>query len=167
MRGIGTWTAEMLLIFRLGRPDVFPGTDYGIRKGYLLTFGKTKVGKPITADMLPKPEADAAAGGALEAVALGSQLVPVAGLRVAAHAHPPGKSSYHNCMSDLRRRRNATSAFTGISISRREKTPGWKPSRPRIRPRPTTIGTNASPRNAMRPTAPRASSMARTRSSAS
>jgi DNA-3-methyladenine glycosylase II len=56
VRGIGTWTAEMLLIFRLGRPDVFPMTDYGIRKGYLLTFGKPKVGKPITADMLPKPE---------------------------------------------------------------------------------------------------------------
>jgi DNA-3-methyladenine glycosylase II len=56
VRGIGTWTAEMLLIFRLGRPDVFPGTDYGIRKGYLLTFGKVKPGKPITADMLPKPE---------------------------------------------------------------------------------------------------------------
>jgi DNA-3-methyladenine glycosylase II len=57
VRGIGTWTAEMLLIFRLGRPDVFPETDYGIRKGYLLTFGKPKLGKPITVDMLPKPEA--------------------------------------------------------------------------------------------------------------
>jgi DNA-3-methyladenine glycosylase II len=56
VRGIGTWTAEMLLIFRLGRPDVFPGTDYGIRKGFLLTFGKVKVGKPVTLDMLPKPE---------------------------------------------------------------------------------------------------------------
>jgi DNA-3-methyladenine glycosylase II len=56
VRGIGTWTAEMLLIFRLGRPDVFPGTDYGIRKGYLLTFGKVKPDKPISVDMLPKPE---------------------------------------------------------------------------------------------------------------
>src|SRR6202161_195393 len=56
VRGIGTWTAEMLLMFRLGRPDVFPGTDYGIRKGYLVTFGRTKVGKAITADMLTKPE---------------------------------------------------------------------------------------------------------------
>jgi DNA-3-methyladenine glycosylase II len=56
VRGIGTWTAEMLLMFRLGRPDVFPGTDYGIRKGYLVTFGKVKVGKPISIDMLPKPE---------------------------------------------------------------------------------------------------------------
>jgi DNA-3-methyladenine glycosylase II len=56
VRGIGTWTAEMLLIFRLGRPDVFPGTDYGIRKGYLLCFGKVKAGEPINVDMLPKPE---------------------------------------------------------------------------------------------------------------
>jgi DNA-3-methyladenine glycosylase II len=56
VRGIGTWTAEMLLMFRLGRPDVFPGSDYGIRKGYLVTFGKVKAGKPITIDMLPKPE---------------------------------------------------------------------------------------------------------------
>ena len=56
VRGIGKWTAEMLLIFRLGRPDVFPGTDYGIRKGYLLTFGKTRKGEPITAAMLPMPE---------------------------------------------------------------------------------------------------------------
>src|SRR5580700_4486803 len=56
VRGIGTWTAEMLLIFRLGRPDVFPVTDYGIRKGYLLTFGRIKVGKPITLEMLPKAE---------------------------------------------------------------------------------------------------------------
>jgi DNA-3-methyladenine glycosylase II len=56
VRGVGTWTAEMLLMFRLGRPDVFPVTDYGIRKGFLLTFGKVKAGRPITLKMLPKPE---------------------------------------------------------------------------------------------------------------
>jgi DNA-3-methyladenine glycosylase II len=56
VRGIGTWTVEMLLIFRLGRPDVFPVTDYGVRKGFLLTFGKKLRGKPITANMLPKPD---------------------------------------------------------------------------------------------------------------
>ena len=38
VRGIGRWTAEMLLIFRLGRPDVLPVDDYGVRKGYQLTF---------------------------------------------------------------------------------------------------------------------------------
>ncbi len=56
VRGIGAWTVEMLLIFRLGRPDVFPFTDYGVRKGFLLTFGKKMNGMPITAAMLPKPE---------------------------------------------------------------------------------------------------------------
>jgi DNA-3-methyladenine glycosylase II len=56
VRGIGTWTVEMLLIFRLGRPDIFPVTDYGVRKGFLLTFGKKMNGTPITAAMLPKPE---------------------------------------------------------------------------------------------------------------
>jgi methylated-DNA-[protein]-cysteine S-methyltransferase len=39
IRGVGRWTVEMLLIFRLGRPDVLPATDYGIRKGFALAFG--------------------------------------------------------------------------------------------------------------------------------
>src|SRR5271168_4846520 len=56
VRGIGTWTAEMLLIFRLGRPDVFPVTDYGIRKGYALTFQRVPKSRAITAADLPKPE---------------------------------------------------------------------------------------------------------------
>jgi 3-methyladenine DNA glycosylase/8-oxoguanine DNA glycosylase len=38
IRGIGRWTAEMLLIFRLGRPDILPAGDYGIRKGFARTF---------------------------------------------------------------------------------------------------------------------------------
>ena len=42
VRGIGRWTVEMLLIFRLGRPDVLPTSDYGVRKGFALTFGKLK-----------------------------------------------------------------------------------------------------------------------------
>lgn len=56
VRGVGVWTVEMFLIFRLGRPDVFPASDYGVRKGFLLTFGRKMGGKPITAEMLPKPE---------------------------------------------------------------------------------------------------------------
>jgi DNA-3-methyladenine glycosylase II len=39
VRGIGPWTVEMLLIFRLGRADVWPVTDYGVRKGFAVTFG--------------------------------------------------------------------------------------------------------------------------------
>jgi 3-methyladenine DNA glycosylase/8-oxoguanine DNA glycosylase len=38
VRGIGRWTVEMLLIFRLGRPDVLPADDYGIRKGFARAF---------------------------------------------------------------------------------------------------------------------------------
>ncbi len=38
VRGIGRWTVEMLLIFRLGRPDVLPVHDYGVRKGYAAWF---------------------------------------------------------------------------------------------------------------------------------
>lgn len=38
VQGIGRWTVEMLLIFRLGRPDVLPVDDFGIRKGFGLWF---------------------------------------------------------------------------------------------------------------------------------
>ena len=37
VRGIGSWTVEMLLNFRLGRPDVLPASDLGVRKGFMLT----------------------------------------------------------------------------------------------------------------------------------
>jgi 3-methyladenine DNA glycosylase/8-oxoguanine DNA glycosylase len=43
IRGIGRWTAEMLLMFRLGRPDILPVTDLGIRKGFQLTFRTRKL----------------------------------------------------------------------------------------------------------------------------
>jgi DNA-3-methyladenine glycosylase II len=39
VRGIGPWSVEMLLIFRLGRPDVLPTTDLGVRTGFMLTYG--------------------------------------------------------------------------------------------------------------------------------
>jgi 3-methyladenine DNA glycosylase/8-oxoguanine DNA glycosylase len=41
VRGVGRWTVEMLLIFRLGRPDVLPSDDFGVRKGFSIAF-KTK-----------------------------------------------------------------------------------------------------------------------------
>jgi DNA-3-methyladenine glycosylase II len=43
VRGIGRWTVEMLLIFKLGRPDVLPVGDLGVRKGFALTLGKRKL----------------------------------------------------------------------------------------------------------------------------
>lgn len=39
VRGVGRWTVEMLLMFHLGRPDVFPAGDLGVRKGIAVTYG--------------------------------------------------------------------------------------------------------------------------------
>jgi DNA-3-methyladenine glycosylase II len=46
VRGIGAWTVEMFLIFRLGRPDVLPIHDYGVQKGYAITYRKKSIPKP-------------------------------------------------------------------------------------------------------------------------
>ena len=54
IRGVGPWTAEMLLIFRLGRPDILPATDYGIRKGFQAAF-RTR-GLPVPAAVLRRGE---------------------------------------------------------------------------------------------------------------
>ncbi len=48
VRGIGRWTVEMLLMFRLGRPDVLPVDDFGVRKGFMLMHGH---------DTMPTPKA--------------------------------------------------------------------------------------------------------------
>ncbi len=48
VRGVGRWTAEMLLMFRLGRPDVLPVSDLGIRKGFALTFGNRSLPAAVT-----------------------------------------------------------------------------------------------------------------------
>jgi DNA-3-methyladenine glycosylase II len=52
-RGVGRWTVEMFLMFTLGRPDVLPVDDYGIRLGYKIAYGKR---------VLPKPKALARLG---------------------------------------------------------------------------------------------------------
>ena len=56
VRGIGPWTVEMMLIFRMGRPDVFPVSDYGVRKGFALTFLRVPKTRPLAAEELPKAE---------------------------------------------------------------------------------------------------------------
>ena len=43
VKGIGVWTVQMLLIFYLGRPDVLPATDLGIRKGFQYTYRKREL----------------------------------------------------------------------------------------------------------------------------
>src|SRR2546429_9696986 len=46
VRGIGPWTGEMLLIFRLARPDVLPATDYGVREGFARVRGASELPAP-------------------------------------------------------------------------------------------------------------------------
>ncbi len=53
IRGVGRWTVEMLLIFTLGRPDVLPVDDFGVREGYRVLFEM---------EMQPKPRALAELG---------------------------------------------------------------------------------------------------------
>lgn len=53
IRGVGRWTVEMLLIFTLGRPDVLPVDDFGVRDGYRVLYGL---------DAQPKPKALAEIG---------------------------------------------------------------------------------------------------------
>ena len=57
VRGVGRWTVEMLLMFRLGRPDVLPVSDYGVRKGFALTFQGLKPETKVTPDLLAAPAA--------------------------------------------------------------------------------------------------------------
>lgn len=57
VKGIGPWTADMFLMFSLGRPDIFPLEDLGIKKGFEKTTGKkwNKVKSPKFAEKHWKP----------------------------------------------------------------------------------------------------------------
>jgi len=46
VRGVGRWTVEMLLIFQLGRPDVLPVDDFGVRNGFGVAYQKGAMPKP-------------------------------------------------------------------------------------------------------------------------
>ena len=46
VRGIGRWTVQMMLMFQLGRPDVLPVDDYGVRNGFRLAYGHAELPTP-------------------------------------------------------------------------------------------------------------------------
>ena len=56
IRGVGPWTVEMLLIFTLGRMDVLPATDYGVRKGFAVTYRKDPRRLPDPSELLEHGE---------------------------------------------------------------------------------------------------------------
>ena len=47
VRGVGRWTAQIFLMFRLGRPDVLPELDLGVQKGIQLAYGLGTLPKPV------------------------------------------------------------------------------------------------------------------------
>ncbi|MGD0946548.1 MAG: DNA-3-methyladenine glycosylase 2 family protein [Candidatus Binatia bacterium] len=55
VRGVGEWTAHMLLIFSLGRPDVLPVGDYGVRKGMQRLYRLRSLPKPHTMERITAP----------------------------------------------------------------------------------------------------------------
>ncbi|MEW6304452.1 MAG: hypothetical protein AB1705_13325 [Verrucomicrobiota bacterium] len=46
IKGVGRWTVEMLLIFNLGRPDILPIHDLGVRRGYQMAYRKRRLPEP-------------------------------------------------------------------------------------------------------------------------
>jgi DNA-3-methyladenine glycosylase II len=55
VRGIGQWTVDMFLIFHLGRPDVLPVGDLGLRRAALLAYGLRKLPEPPRLMRLARP----------------------------------------------------------------------------------------------------------------
>lgn len=55
VRGVGVWTAQMFLMFRLGRPDVLPSGDFGVRKAAGLLYKKRSLPSPQAVERLGRP----------------------------------------------------------------------------------------------------------------
>ena len=93
VRGIGRWTVEMLLMFRLGRPDVLPVDDFGVRNGFRLAYGLR--GMPTT-------RALAEYGARWAPLSLGRRVVPVArgGPARAGKLPAPGDADAHQAREE-------------------------------------------------------------------
>jgi len=55
VKGIGRWTGEMFLIFSLGRPDVLPVDDLGVRRGMQIAYGLPELPKPDEMRRIAEP----------------------------------------------------------------------------------------------------------------
>jgi 3-methyladenine DNA glycosylase/8-oxoguanine DNA glycosylase len=94
VRGIGPWTVEMLLIFRMGRPDVLPVTDYGVRKGFALTFQRMPKTRALRRRICPSRRCCSKGERRGRRSVQRGQLVPVAGVRSGQRSTAPaGRSS--------------------------------------------------------------------------
>jgi DNA-3-methyladenine glycosylase II len=55
VKGVGPWTAHMMLIFNLGRTDILPTGDFGVRKGAMRLFQLESMPKPAELEALAEP----------------------------------------------------------------------------------------------------------------
>ena len=55
VKGIGQWTVDMFLIFHLGRPDVLPVGDLGVRRAAMIEYGLRKLPEPPRLTRLARP----------------------------------------------------------------------------------------------------------------
>jgi len=55
VKGVGVWTAQMFLMFRLGRPDVLPVLDFGIRNAIRQAYGMRRMPKPVHMERIAAP----------------------------------------------------------------------------------------------------------------
>jgi len=55
IKGVGPWTAQMFLMFRLGRPDVLPVLDFGIRKAMRVAYGLRRMPTPARMERIAAP----------------------------------------------------------------------------------------------------------------
>ena len=115
VRGIGRWTVEMLLMFRLGRPDVFPIADFGIRKGYARLFHAKK-----KRDEMPDVDAMVRRAGCLTDRKLRQYMAACCRLHADAFFDPrlaQGLAIVDQCADDVRTERKAEAIWNHLVTS--------------------------------------------------
>jgi DNA-3-methyladenine glycosylase II len=148
VRGIGRWTVEMLLMFRLGRPDVLPVDDFGVRSGFRAAYGLRKLPRPQVLAAWgerwrPYRSTAAGSGGGAPAPARAGQLPPPA-QRVRLPRVRPGRRAAAAATRQRRtraapRRRRVTSGASSSAPPRRSG--GRSGSRRRRAPRSRAPGS--------------------------
>ena len=128
VRGIGRWTVEMMLMSRLGRPDVLPIDDFGVRNGFRLAYGLRG---------MPTPRALAEFGARWAPLPFGGRVVPVARGGPAPRGQTTRARARRRASRSSRRRKSAK------KVPRRKRSAQVKKARaaPEVVSRPVRLPT--------------------------
>jgi DNA-3-methyladenine glycosylase II len=155
VRGIGRWTVEMLLVFHLGRPDVLPVDDFGVRAGFRAAYGLRALPHPKALAAFGerwKPHRTTAAWYLWQALALkraGTLPVPQERIRLprirrrrrAASRASPAKAARRRARASSRAPAGRTLRSGGTSSAPPRRSDARKRSRPRRTPRSRAPGS--------------------------